>query len=93
METRERFTTCDEVEEIPQTPIENTFTTYWFIHNDYREGLNYPVAEELINRGLRAVGDTIGETLKEVEGSLSAEMYLELMRPLLLKARTKLREA
>ena len=82
--------TTKDVEEIPQTPIENTFTTYRFIYNDYREGLNYPVSKELINRGLHAVGDIIGETMKEVKGSLSAEMYLELMRPLLLKARTKL---
>lgn len=78
--------------EIPQTPIENAFTTYWFVHNDYREGLNYPVGKELINRGLAAVGEILGETLEEMEDSLLAEKYLEMMRPLLSRVRTALRE-
>jgi len=81
-----------ECEETHQTPIEKTFTAYWFIHSDYQEGLNYPVGKELINLGLKAVGEVIGETLKEVEDALPAEKYLEMMRPLLNRAQTKLRE-
>ena len=82
--------TVAECEEIHQTPIEKTFTAYWFVHSDYQEGLNYPVGKELINRGLIVIGETLGETLKEVEDALPAEKYLELMRPLLSRVRAKL---
>lgn len=75
--------------EIPQTPIEKAFTMYKFINNDLREGLNYDVSEELINRNLEAIGDILKEPLEKVENVLSAEKYVKMLYPLLRKVQAE----
>ncbi len=75
--------------EIPQTPLEEAFTMYKFINNDLREGLNYDVSEELINRNLEAIENILKEPLDKVDNGLSAKEYVEMLYPLLLKVQAE----
>lgn len=80
-----------DLEEISQTPIQNAFLTYRFIHADYGEGLNYSVNKELINRTLAAVEEVTGDSIEKVENDLSAKEYLEMVFPLLRKCESCLK--
>ena len=80
-----------ELEEIPQTPIEKAFGSYWFVHADYSEGLNYQISKEVSNSSLDAIEKVIEGSTERVEDSLPAKEYLEMMFPLLQKVQAKLR--
>ena len=76
-----------EVEEIAQTPIEKAFGTYNFIRADLAEGLNYGVDKGLVNQVLDAIGEELGRELPHVEESPSAQVFTEMMYPLLKEVR------
>lgn len=72
--------------EIEQTPLEDIKTSYWFILEDFKEGLNYGVDKELVNKHLLILSEILKKDLPNVKESIDSEKYLHLIYPFLEEA-------